>query len=101
MRRKSALDNDIADVTTAIIRSGTSASPAADAARRSAVAEEQGFLDSAVARRDALVEHLQTELSSAALDVLERARLRMLRQQYEQLRQAQERLVFGRLGRVS
>ncbi|MFE7871882.1 HelD family protein [Micromonospora humida] len=97
MRRKSALDNGIADVTTAITRSGTSTSPAADAARRSAVAEEQQFLDSAMARRDSLVDHLRAELSSAALDVLERARLRLLRQQYEQLRQAQERLVFGRL----
>ncbi|MEV4829906.1 HelD family protein [Micromonospora sp. CA-248260] len=97
MRRKSALGNGIADVTTAITRSGAPTSPAAEAARRAAVAEEQEFLDSAVARRDGLVDHLQAELSSAALDVLERARLRMLRQQYEQLRRAQERLVFGRL----
>ncbi|MGC4804535.1 HelD family protein [Micromonospora sp. DT233] len=68
-----------------------------DVARRSAVAEEQEFLDLATARRDRLVDHLRAELSSGALDALERARMRMLRQQYEELRRAQDGLVFGRL----
>ena len=51
----------------------------------------------ATARRDRLADHLQAELSSSALDALERARQRMLRQQYEELRRAREGLVFGRL----
>ncbi|WP_241562801.1 HelD family protein [Micromonospora costi] len=51
----------------------------------------------ATARRDRLADHLQAELSSDALDALERARQRMLRQQYEELRRAREGLVFGRL----
>jgi hypothetical protein len=79
MRRKSALDNG----------------PAA-----AAIAEEQQFLDQATARRDKLADHLQAELSAAALDALERARLRMLRQQYEELSRATEGLVFGRLDGV-
>ncbi|MER5701904.1 UvrD-helicase domain-containing protein [Micromonospora sp. NPDC002296] len=66
-------------------------------ARRSAIAEEQEFLDVATARRDRLADHLQAELSSDALDPLERARQRMLRQQYEELRRARDGLVFGRL----
>ncbi|MFI1194330.1 HelD family protein [Micromonospora sp. NPDC020750] len=79
MRRNSALNNGAAG------------------ARRSAIAEEQEFLDVATARRDRLADHLQAELSSDALDALERARQRMLRQQYEELRRAREGLVFGRL----
>ncbi|MER7443926.1 HelD family protein [Micromonospora avicenniae] len=72
-------------------------STAEGVARRSAVAEEQEFLDLALARRDTLADHLQAELSSDALDALERARWRMLRRQYEELRRAREGLVFGRL----
>ncbi|MFF3866326.1 HelD family protein [Micromonospora sp. NPDC001898] len=79
MRRDSALNNGAAG------------------ARQSAIAEEQEFLDVATARRDRLADHLQAELSSDALDPLERARHRMLRQQYEELRRAREGLVFGRL----
>jgi DNA helicase IV len=62
-----------------------------------AIAEEQEFLDQATARREELADHLRAELSVEALDALERARLRMLRQQYEELRRATEGLVFGRL----
>ncbi|MFC7274560.1 HelD family protein [Paractinoplanes rhizophilus] len=62
-----------------------------------AVAEEQEFLDQAAARRDKLADHLRAELSVEALDALERARLRVLRQHYEELRRATEGLVFGRL----
>lgn len=97
MRRKSALDNGIADVSPPIPHGAAPISRAADVARRSAVAEEQEFLDSAMARRDRLVDHLQAELSSGARQGSERARLRLLRQRYEELRRAQERLVFGRL----
>ncbi|MEU7799026.1 UvrD-helicase domain-containing protein [Micromonospora arborensis] len=79
MRRNSALDNGTADP------------------RRSAVAEEQEFLDVATARRDRLADHLRAELSAEALDAVEQARQRMLRQQYEELRRASEGLVFGRL----
>ncbi|MEU4678458.1 UvrD-helicase domain-containing protein [Micromonospora sp. NPDC023737] len=75
----------------------SSTSTAEGVARRSAVAEEQEFLDLALARRDTLADHLQAELSSDALDALGRARLRMLRRQYEELRRAREGLVFGRL----
>ncbi|WP_309232063.1 HelD family protein [Micromonospora tarensis] len=66
-------------------------------ARRSAVAEEQEFLDLATARRDTLADHLQTELSAEPRDAVERARQRMLRQQHDELRRAREGLVFGRL----
>ncbi|MGC4747316.1 HelD family protein [Micromonospora sp. DT201] len=98
MRRNSALNNNgtagVSDVTP---HGEPPSSTAESVARRSAVAEEQEFLDLATARRDRLAEHLQAELSAEALDALERARLRMLRQQYEELRQAREGLVFGRL----
>ncbi|MFI6164732.1 HelD family protein [Micromonospora haikouensis] len=76
MRRDSALDNNTASA---------------------AIAEEQVFLDQATARRDKLADHLLAGLSVEALDALEQARLRMLRQQYEELRRATEGLVFGRL----
>src|SRR3954453_8781648 len=49
-----------------------------------AIAEEQEFLDQATVRRDKLADHLRAELSAEALDALERARLRILRQQYEE-----------------
>jgi DNA helicase IV len=76
MRRNSALDH------------GTTSA---------AIHEEQEFLDQATAQRDKLADHLRAELSSEALDALERARLRMLRQQYEELSRATAGLVFGRL----
>src|SRR5689334_602083 len=76
MRRNSALDN------------GTAAA---------AIVEEQAFLDQATARRDKLADHLRAELSAEAPDASERARLRLLRQRYEELRRATEGLVFGRL----
>ncbi|MFI9639030.1 HelD family protein [Micromonospora sp. NPDC051925] len=97
MGRESALHNGTGGASRIKPSSAAPASSAEDVARRSAVAEEQEFLDLATARRDRLVDHLQAELSSHALDALERARLRMLRQQYEELRRAQEGLVFGRL----
>jgi DNA helicase IV len=76
MRRNSALDHGTASA---------------------AIAEEQEFLDQATAGRDKLADHLRAELSAEALDALEQARLRMLRQQYDELRRATEGLVFGRL----
>ncbi|MCO1597070.1 AAA family ATPase [Micromonospora sp. RHAY321] len=97
MRRDSALDNGTARVGEVTPDGEPSTSSAEDVARRSAVAEEQEFLDLATARRDRLADHLQAELSSEALDALEQARQRMLRQQYEELRRAREGLVFGRL----
>ncbi|MCW3820170.1 AAA family ATPase [Micromonospora sp. DR5-3] len=97
MRRKSALNNGTAGVNDVTPNGEPPTSTAEGTARRSAVAEEQEFLDLATARRDRLVDHLQVELSSEALDSLERARQRMLRQQYEELRRAREGLVFGRL----
>ncbi|MEW2145902.1 UvrD-helicase domain-containing protein [Micromonospora vinacea] len=97
MHRKSALRNGTAGVGEAAPDSRLPISTAEGAARRSAVAEEQAFLDLATARRDRLADHLQVELSSEALDALERARQRMLRQQYDELRRAEDGLVFGRL----
>ncbi|WP_246017342.1 HelD family protein [Micromonospora pisi] len=97
MRRNSALDNGTAGVSEITPDGEPPTSAAEGVARRSAVAEEQEFLDLATARRDRLADHLQAELSSDALDALERARRRMLRQQYEELRRAREGLVFGRL----
>ncbi|MEU8217149.1 UvrD-helicase domain-containing protein [Micromonospora taraxaci] len=97
MRRESALNNGPAGVSGVTPDGGPSTSTAEGVAHRSAVAEEQAFLDVATARRDRLADHLQAELSAEALDALERARQRMLRQQYEELRRAREGLVFGRL----
>lgn len=68
-----------------------------------ATAEEQQFLDRATARRDELAERLRAELAAAAPDApdaLERARLRLLRQQHEELLRATDGLVFGRLDAV-
>ena len=67
---------------------------------RNAVHEEQEFLDLATARRNALADHLRTELSRDIGDPLERSRHRMLQQRYEELRRAAEGLVFGRLDAV-
>ncbi|MFC0508880.1 helicase [Micromonospora costi] len=97
MRRNSALNDGTADASEVTPTGEPPSSVAEGVARRSAVAEEQEFLDVATARRDRLADHLQAELSSDALDALERARQRMLRQQYEELRRAREGLVFGRL----
>lgn len=97
MHRKSALSNGTAGVGEGAPDGQPPTSTAEGAARRSAVAEEQAFLDVATARRDRLADHLQVELSSEAQDALERARQRMLRQQYDELRRAEEGLVFGRL----
>ncbi|MEU4555958.1 HelD family protein [Micromonospora violae] len=97
MRRKSALSNGTAGVRDVPPDGQPTASATAAVTRRSAVAEEQAFLDLAAARRDTLADHLQVELSSPALDAVEGARQRLLRQQYDELRQAREGLVFGRL----
>ncbi|WFE54728.1 UvrD-helicase domain-containing protein [Micromonospora sp. WMMD1155] len=92
MRRKSALNDAATEVSA-----GPPVATAEGVARRSAVAEEQAFLDLATAQRDRLADRLRIELSSDALDALEQARQRMLRQQYEELRRARDGLVFGRL----
>ncbi|MET8233432.1 UvrD-helicase domain-containing protein [Micromonospora sp. NPDC005298] len=98
MRRNSAPNNGTAGVGEVVTPNGDPPTTTGKGgALRSAVAEEQAFLDLATARRDRLAEHLRTELSSGAVDALERARQRMLRQQYDELRQAREGLVFGRL----
>jgi DNA helicase IV len=65
--------------------------------QNSAIDEEQRFLDRATARRVRLAEHLRAELASEATDAVQRARQRMLRGQHDELRRAQEGLVFGRL----
>jgi hypothetical protein len=96
MCRESGLKNGTAGVGGATPHDETT-SNAEEVARRFAIAEEQAFLDAATARRDGLADHLQVELSAAARDALEQARQRMLRQQYEELRRAQDGLVFGRL----
>ncbi|MET0424559.1 MAG: UvrD-helicase domain-containing protein, partial [Actinoplanes sp.] len=62
-----------------------------------AIAEEQEFLDVALARHDRLVAHLAAELAESTADELGPARARMLRRQHEELRQARDGLVFGRL----
>lgn len=97
MRRDSALHNGADGVSDVASHDEPATSTAKGGTLRSAVAEEQEFLDLATARRDRLVEHLHAELSAEAMDALEQARHRMLRQQYEELRQAREGLVFGRL----
>ncbi|MFI6236825.1 HelD family protein [Micromonospora sp. NPDC050784] len=97
MHRESALSSGIVDVSEAPPDGQLPTSTAEGAARRSAVAEEQAFLDVATARRDRLADHLQAELSAETLDALEQARQRMLRRQYDELRRAGEGLVFGRL----
>ncbi|MEO3773043.1 UvrD-helicase domain-containing protein [Micromonospora sp. B9E7] len=97
MRRESALNNGNAGVSGVTPVGEPPTSTAEGVAHRTAVAEEQAFLDVATARRDRLADHLQAELSAEALDALERARQRMLRQQYDELRRAREGLVFGRL----
>ncbi|MBM0275499.1 AAA family ATPase [Micromonospora sp. STR1s_6] len=97
MRRDSALSSGPADVGEAAPDGEPSTSTVEGVARRSAVAEEQEFLDLATARRDTLADHLQTELSAEPRDAVERARQRMLRQQHDELRRAREGLVFGRL----
>ncbi|MFG1918315.1 HelD family protein [Micromonospora sp. NPDC048898] len=97
MRQDSALHNGTAGVSEGTPAGAPPTAAAEDVARRSAVAEEQAFLDLATARRDRLADHLRVELSTDALDPVEQARQRMLRQQYEELRRAQDGLVFGRL----
>ncbi|WUR62393.1 AAA family ATPase [Micromonospora chokoriensis] len=97
MRRKSALNDGTTGISDVTPYGEPPASTTEGVARRSAIAEEQAFLDLATAHRDRLVDHLQAELSSDALDALEQARQRMLRRQYEELRRAREGLVFGRL----
>lgn len=68
-----------------------------DAARRFAMAEEQKLLDEAMARRDQLIENLETQLAAAPSDEMEHARRRRLRQQCDELQRAADGLVFGRL----
>ncbi|WP_030443714.1 HelD family protein [Actinoplanes subtropicus] len=68
-----------------------------DNARRSAIAEEQRYLDTAVARRDQLAASLAEQLESAAPDELGHERRRMLRRQAQEVGRAADGLVFGRL----
>ena len=68
-----------------------------NAARRSAIAEEQHLLDGAVARRDQLIASLEAQLAAPEPDEVERARRRRLRQRYDELQRARDGLVFGRL----
>ncbi|MFJ5600128.1 HelD family protein [Micromonospora parva] len=96
MRHSSAPSNSTAGVS-AETSDGHLTATAEGAALRSAVAEEQAFLDVATARRDRLADHLRVELSTAAVDPMEQARQRMLRRQYDELRRAEDGLVFGRL----
>ncbi|MEU1589725.1 UvrD-helicase domain-containing protein [Micromonospora sp. NPDC005710] len=100
MHRNSALSNGTTGLGDTPPDDHLSTASAETASRRSAVDEEQAFLDLATARRDELADHLRVELSSEALDALEQARQRMLRQQYDELRRAEEGLVFGRLDGV-
>ncbi|MEU8210948.1 UvrD-helicase domain-containing protein [Micromonospora sp. NPDC049044] len=97
MRQDSALHDGTAGVSEGAPDGERPTVIADDAARQSAVAEEQAFLDLATARRDRVADSLRTELSAVALDPVEQARQRMLRQQYEELRRATDGLVFGRL----
>ncbi|XVU21687.1 HelD family protein [Actinoplanes sp. CA-054009] len=62
-----------------------------------AIAEEQGFLDVAAARRDRLAGELRAELAVEVSDETERSRHRVLRRQFEELSRARDGLVFGRL----
>ncbi|GLY32609.1 UvrD-helicase domain-containing protein [Kineosporia sp. NBRC 101731] len=64
---------------------------------RLAVAQEQEFLDRALARHDQVLSHLESEIKGAESDHAGKARARGLRQRYEELRRARDGLVFGRL----
>ncbi|GAB7051285.1 HelD family protein [Catenuloplanes indicus] len=65
-----------------------------------AVAEEQAFLDAAIAQRERLSARLAAELTVPAEDATGRARQRGLRAQLEELRRATGGLIFGRLDGV-
>ncbi|MBT0771510.1 AAA family ATPase [Kineosporia sp. J2-2] len=65
--------------------------------RRHAVAEEQAFLDLALARHAAVLAQLEAEIAAAPADDVGRARSASLRRRHAELRHAGEALVFGRL----
>jgi hypothetical protein len=65
-----------------------------------AIAEEQRFLDVALERRDRLAARLGEQIAAGDDDGLGPARQRMSRQRFEELRQAGDGLVFGRLDAV-
>lgn len=67
------------------------------AAHAAAVAEEQSVLDEAFARRDELLQHLDAELAIPAGDATGHARMRVLAAHREELRRADQGLIFGRL----
>ncbi|MCI4064917.1 AAA family ATPase [Micromonospora sp. R77] len=100
MRQDHALNNGAAGASETAPNGEPPTFTAAGVARRSAVAEEQEFLDLATARRDRRADHLRAELSADTQDTVERARRRLLRQQYEELGRARDGLVFGRLDGV-
>ncbi|MFI5934634.1 HelD family protein [Actinoplanes sp. NPDC051494] len=93
MLRRISSPDDLSGPADLPVTAGRPA-PEAD---RAAVDEEQRFLDAATTRRDDLIEHLSAELAGPVDDATERARHRGLLRQREELRQAGEGLVFGRL----
>ncbi|GAA2683740.1 MULTISPECIES: UvrD-helicase domain-containing protein [Actinosynnema] len=70
-------------------------SPTPDS-RRSAIAEEQAFLDTATALRGRMIARLADGMAEAEEDG-DRALHRVLRRQHDELLLASDRLVFGRL----
>jgi DNA helicase IV len=66
-------------------------------AHAAAVAEEQLVLDEAFDRRDEILRHLDSELAIPARDATEHARMRMMLNHREELRRADQGLIFGRL----
>ncbi|GLY06512.1 AAA family ATPase [Actinoplanes sp. NBRC 101535] len=66
-------------------------------AEENAIAEEQAFLDAALARRDRVAADLTAALAAPATDDVARARLRTLARQHEEITRARDGLVFGRI----
>ncbi|GAA0956761.1 HelD family protein [Actinocorallia libanotica] len=67
------------------------------AAHAASLAEEQRVLDEAFARRDGMLRYLDAELAIPADDAAGEARMRMLISRREELRRADQGLIFGRL----
>lgn len=77
------------------IKAGATADPYDDA-----IAEEQGYLDMALARRSEIIQYLDAELSTPTNDGVAQIRQRRLARQRTELCAADSGLIFGRLDAV-
>ncbi|WP_182909800.1 UvrD-helicase domain-containing protein [Microbispora sp. H13382] len=71
-----------------------------DPAHAAAIAEEQLILDEALTRRDGMLQYLDAELAIPAGDATGQARMRVLTRHREELRRADQGLIFGRLDAI-